>query len=261
MNTNDPLLTCVDNTENGKWQKQWETLCSRVRILTPAEAEQCSFMQRDVLLLHRSVFLTRAKLNEFVQSIIKRWGNHCVAVVSSGGCPYEVSDDGRVSFLRTPFPNSTSLSYMAGRISKLMLALGEARAASGGNQKSCFLKAWEEFDRTVEHSALIALAILCQGYLVARGRADLLYEGASTTSLRPLTNRQRIAQVVTEAKWWLEPFDGINLKEEVAKECNGPIPKHVETLLSRIEARINLDNQDDDTVANALRETRNALKQ
>lgn len=103
-------------------------------------------------------------------------------------------------------------------------------------------------------SCLFALAVLCQGYLVARNRADLLgIEAAPFSFTRALPND--LGMVVTKPDWWRKPFDGINLVDAVAKECGGDVPSEVRKLLD------SPGGEDETAVAAAHSKIRELLKQ
>jgi hypothetical protein len=101
---------------------------------------------------------------------------------------------------------------------------------------------------------ILALAVLCQGYLVARNRADLLgLDAAQFPITRSLP--EGIAKTVTEPDWWRKPFDGINLVDAVAKECGGDVPSEVRKLLD------NPGGEDETAIAAAHSKIRELLKQ
>lgn len=104
-------------------------------------------------------------------------------------------------------------------------------------------------------SFLCALAILCQGYLIARGRTDLL--GANSTQLPTLPDLPAgVALTVCERKWWLHPFEGFALEEEICKECpEHRIPDDIRSLLD------NLGGDDEIKVATALKGIQAVLNQ
>ena len=89
---------------------------------------------------------------------------------------------------------------------------------------------------------LIALDILCQGYLVARNRANLLgHELTQLPLLRPLP--EGTANIVTTVDWWLKPFDGMIPRDAVARECGGAMASEIQELLD------NLGGMDDGAVS------------
>lgn len=95
---------------------------------------------------------------------------------------------------------------------------------------------------------LVALAILCQGYLAARGRADLL--NIEPGVLEQCYQSKTAAASVLEKRWWLAPFGGDVdiLRTAIRKECSAQIaPAEIESLLAKIGENNDLE------VASALR--------
>lgn len=101
--------------------------------------------------------------------------------------------------------------------------------------------------------ALPALAILCQGYLVARGRTDLLGLGGNLT-LNAIPIPESSKAKVVDSDWWHLPFKGINLAEAVTRECRGIVPAEIARLITQ------LGGQDDSVVAAALRKIQDILE-
>ncbi len=96
-------------------------------------------------------------------------------------------------------------------------------------------------------SFLVALAILCQGYLAARGRFDLLGVNAEKAAEYRTPPAEAVARVL-DRKWWLAPFQGFDLTSEIRKECNEQsLPSEIARLVD------NFGNGDDQCVSAALR--------
>jgi hypothetical protein len=258
------VLICVDYKDGlGNWSKEWATLCPRSDLVVLEASQVLSHPligRCGLMLIHNSTFPNDNKLVEFVRQVFGKSTDVCVAVVAHGGLSPRIAEGARLQYVRTAFPNGGDLSFLENRVARLVAELAKARNASIADRQVAFQKAWDAFDHSDDHSVLVALAILSQGYLVARGRINMLVEGAGRTLPVSAPNSQRIARAVTEPSWWLNPFDGINLKLAVAEEWGGPVPGEVVSLLDKLEARIELGPQDDKTVANVLQEVRNILE-
>ncbi len=96
-------------------------------------------------------------------------------------------------------------------------------------------------------SFLCALGILCQGYLIAKARLDLL--GVEGSQIKHCCSLAKDAAVkVTDSRWWLTPFDGFDLQDEIRKECpEQSVPAEIQSLLD------SLGSDDDNRVAVALK--------
>ena len=128
---------------------------------------------------------------------------------------------------------------------------------------SCFRRFMEGVERgSIDFTLLepanlpciLALAVLCQGYLVARNRGDLLGLNAAQFPIMS-SLPEDIAKTVTEPDWWRKPFDGINLVDAVAQECGGDVPSEIRKLLD------SPGGEDETTIAAAHSKIRELLKQ
>lgn len=111
---------------------------------------------------------------------------------------------------------------------------------------------WWMWLQPTDTSFLVALSILCQGYLAVRERIDLLMpEVKQPEKMRRAPPGAK--QIVTDvAGWWLKPFEGMRLKEQLEEECHGSIPNEIGELLAVLKGPV-LKPEDDHIVNDALR--------
>lgn len=118
---------------------------------------------------------------------------------------------------------------------------------------------WWRWLQPTDTSILVALSILCQGYLVARQRCDLLPPDGKLDAGRLAIPASAAVRVQT-ADWWMTPFAGMQLDEKVKEECHGTVPQKLSEILGCLVSQEPRQMNDAETVAGALREIHALLK-
>ncbi len=164
-----------------------------------------------VLLVHRSDF--KESRENLSKQLTKGWGKGFV--FNSPGDPASI--EGFIRILRPTKPFSLTAKH-----AQEICEFASDITGSKPLPTCCCVE--------TEKQHLIALDILCQGYLVARNRTDLLgFKATQLPNWKAVP--ENIAQIVSEPEWWRRPFDGISLEDAIAAECGGTTPPELRPLL------------------------------
>lgn len=267
-------IVCVDHKDVGRsnqikdeWRKTWFDIPAVQRVLRWEEFKDDSLEHCTLVLVHRSALShddkELAKQVEVIEEKQKQLGaSFSLGIVSAGSsAEHQIWNEGRICVLRTPF--EAELSGLAHRIGVLFSEILEAKCNS-----ERLVDAWETFDKADDCcESLMALSLLCQGYLasgallddrgswnatsgIGRALRDMGWAAdadddklVTSTAVADLKLAKPLA--LPGVDFWLSPFgepDGdersrvVNeLRSNLEKEWKGELPECVDRLINDIE--------------------------
>lgn len=198
-----------------------------------------------IVFLHSHTHATDVALREWSRDNGTR---HLVLIGSGGGISESLSDHANRVHACWWKPQDLVSEHVRTEVRSLVSAIKD-------NARD-----WWKWLQPTDTSVLIALTILCQGYLAARDRYDLL----CTKDQRPHKTSPvpaEAAQTVVRTDWWKHPFTGVELDQEVENECHGDTPDEIKKLLKILGGPENLYAEHDSVVGGAFTRIQALLNQ
>jgi hypothetical protein len=278
-------VICIDHKNNdGKWQKRWSELGAGIDVCDEPDFDtrtiQVGSLDKVILvILHASVFEGRPEaFTRFKQCLRNLRIQPYLMSVNSSGMKPDNSVDWRNYRTAVQFPNSASLSHLKEPLALLLERLKQIPRQADANQTEIISARREAWDYWVKlnrgGSLLPALAILCQGFLLAHARYNSETEEWEPEEITAPLNQMGLSPAwngfeqhgetsneidrktkVSSNEWWARPlgltgdsdsfsraFSEIEraIRGEWNEAVNGSLPDSLKEIVGRLKRRENL---------------------